>query len=323
MKKYLHIIIWSLVLFFARKGHTQQQAAFSLYNQFEGLYNPSAVPNEYINFEHNLIFGADARQQWINLPAAPKTQFLKGEFITDFDNTFNLLMGGYVVSDKVGPISTTGVYFRLAGIMSNYDPILGGISAGLQLGAIQYRINTTALQAKYPTDILTAQDIQATKPQLSLGVSYYNSFKNGIFADTKLNTGISITHLGFNQALFKDDVHQFEIKTNRHYYGYAKLRKSFYGEQALEFNTWIRYVKNMPFNMDAHLVFDINDNFSLELGTNSAGTAHGGIGLNLFDVFGGSDNLMHIGYSFNPSFLKAGNAFGNTHEVCVSYSFVR
>lgn len=303
------------------KSSAQQQAAFSLYNQFEGIYNPSAIPNEYTDYEHHFIFGADARKQWTNLSSAPRTQYLKGEYITNSDNTFNLLMGGYIVSDKAGPISTTSVSVRLAGIMSNYDPVMGGFSAGLQLGAIQYRINTIELHEKYPTDILTAQSAQSTKPQLGLGISYYNSFKHGLFSDTKLNAGISITQLGFNQQIFKDDSNEFGLETDLHYYAYAKIKKAFYSGQDLEFNTWFRYVKGIPTNFDAHVIFDINDYFSLELGLNSAGTAHGGVGLNIFDIFGQKDNLMHIGYSFNPSFLKAGTAFGNTHEVNINYSF--
>lgn len=323
MKNFINLIgCLFLLVFSATNVHAQQQASFSLYNQFEGIYNPSSVPDEYTIYEHNLIFGAATRRQWANLSTAPKTQFLKGEYITQFENTFNLLMGGYITNDQAGPISITGVSLRLAGIMSNYDPVLGGISAGLHIGATQYRINTTSLQSKYPNDILTAQNTQASKPQLSLGVSYYNSFKHGIFADTKLNTGFSITNLGFNQKVFKDQSNEFDLTTNLHYYAYAKIRKSFYSEQALEFNTWIRYTQNIPMNADIHMIFDVNDNFSLELGLNTSGTAHGGIGLNLYDIFS-NDNLMHIEYAFNPSFLQAGGAFGNTHEVSINYSFKR
>ena len=321
MKKIFLSILFIVVAISQNCG--QQQAVFSLYNQFEGIYNPSAIPSEYIKYDHNFIIGADARSQWTNLPSAPRTQFLKGEYITSSDNTFNLLMGGYIMHDKAGPVSTTGTFFRLAGIMSNYDPKLGGLSAGLQLGAIQYSINTFDLHSKYPNDILTAENVQATKPQLSLGVSYYNSFDNGVFENTRLNTGISITHLGFNKQIFKDDSHEFEFNTNMHYYAYAKFQKEFYDIQALELNTWVRYVEGTPANIDAHIIFDVNEFFSLELGINTGGSAHGGIGLNLFDIFSGNNNLMHIGYSFNPSFLRAGNAFGNTHEVVINYSFQR
>lgn len=316
-------IIILLLLTFAFTRSYAQQPAFSFYNQFEGIYNPSSTPSEYRRYDQNLIIGANARTQWTNLPSSPKTQFLRAEYITNSKNTFDMLMGGYILKDQAGPISTTGAYFRLAGIMSKYDPKLGGISAGLQLGAIQYNINTTTLQEKYPTDFLTAQNTHATKPQLSLGVSYYNHFRKGIFNNTDFNTGISITHLAFNAQVFSDDSNEFEFNTNMHYYAYAKIRKAFYDVQALELNTWVRYVKGLPSNIDAHLVFDINEVVSLELGANSAGIGHGGIGINIFDFLGSENNLMHLSYGFNPSFLKAGRAFGNTHEINITYSMER
>jgi len=319
MNKYLFSLI--IMLFVVGQNYGQQEPAYSFYHQYEGIYNPSAVPNEYIHYNHHIIIGATANTQWTNLPSAPKTQFLQAQYITDNDNTFNLLMGGYITHDKAGPISTTGAFYRLAGIMSKYGPKLGGISAGLQLGAVQYTINTSSLHAKYPTDILTSSNTQTTRPQLSLGVSYYNRFQEGIFRNSNLNTGVSITHLGFNEITFKDEVSEFKFQANMHYYAYAKLRKEFYDTQAFELSSWIKYAKNLPTNIDVHIVFDINDIFSIELGGNSAGLAHGGIGINLFDFWGAENNLMRFSYGFNPSFLKAGRAFGNSHEININYSF--
>ena len=319
MKKY----ILSLIIFAFSLGQSfgQQEASYIFYNQYEGRYNPSAIPSEYILYHHNLLVGATANTQWTNLSSAPKTQFLRAEYITKNDHTFNLLMGGYITHDKAGPIATTGAFFRLAGLMSKYDHKLGGISAGLQVGAVQYSVNTSSLRIKYPTDILTSQNAQTTRPQLSLGVSYYNRFEEGIFRNSNLNTGISITHLGFNELTFNDEANEFHLHTDMHYYAYAKFRKEFYDVQALELNTWIKYVKYLPTNIDVHLIFDISDVFSVEVGGNSAGIAHGGVGVNLFDFWGAENNLLHLSYGFNPSFLQAGRAFGNSHEISVSYSF--
>ena len=321
--KFIKVLIIGVISFVGvNKIFGQQQAGFSLYNQFAGVYNPSAIPDEYTNNEHNFIFGLNARTQWTELASAPRTQAISGEYITNNSiNSFNVLVGGYIMNDKIGPISTTGAYFRAASILSDYDPTYGGFSAGLEFGAIQYRINTSTLAEKYPNDILTANKVNSSKPQIGLGVSYFNTFRKGVFKNTKINTGISLIQIGFSDVKFQDELNEFGYAEFMHLYGYGKIRKSF-GSQSLEFNTWLRYVTSAKVNADFHLLFNINEIFSIEFGTNTSGIRHVGFGLNFIDLFGaGSEDMVHITYSYNPSSLTVGNVFGNTHEIGLKYSF--
>lgn len=299
------------------KGFGQQQANFSLSNQFMGIYNPSSIPDEYTYYHQNIIVGANVKRQWTNLVSAPQTQTIRGEFITTSDNTFNLLTGIHIINDQAGPITTTGLYVRLAGIMSNYDPQVGGFSAGIQIGMVQQAIRTNSLQEKYPTDILTIEDKKATKPQIGAGISYYNNFEN----DLALNTGISITQITGSDYSFKGNSLSYNYKSQMHYYAYGKIRKYIFEEQAIELDTRIRYVNNTPLNFDVQLLGFITEFLSIEIGSNSSGIGHGGVGLYLFDIFGMDNNLMSITYSFNPSLINAGTAFGNTHEININYSF--
>ena len=298
----------------------QQQPGLSLYDQLAGIYNPSSIPDEYTYDQHNVIIGAMYRRQWVDLKSGPRTQAVSAEFITDYNNTFNLLMGAYILKDEAGPISTTGACLRLASIMSDYDPFWGGFSAGLQFGVTQFKVNTTALQEKYPNDILTYQNPQTIKPELSAGVSYYKVFDRGSLRNSSLNAGISVAYLAFNELQFEDELGSFRIDATPHFYVYGKFAKEFRDDRRLEFNTWAKYVTNAPANVDLHVLYYINDIIWMEAGYNSAQIAHVGFGLQFRDLFSGSDNLVALAYSLDPPIFKVANFFGVTHELSLRYS---
>ena len=314
---------WLLVLTFA--SHTivaQQQTAWSSYDQLSGLFNPAAIPDNYTKYQHNINIGVSARRQWTKFNSAPKTQSIAAEYITDADNTFNFLFGGYLLNDRAGPVSSTGLYAKIASIMSRYDPTIGGFSGGIQLGMMQYRINTDVLREKYPDDILTLINVSTIKPAVSIGVSYYNKIKTkGFFRGTYFNTGLSIAQLGFSKTEFADELKKFNIFTEPHLYFYAKLYKPFRLQNALEFNTWVKYVPDAPVNMDLHLLYFVNKQIWLEAGANSSGIGHVGLGFQLQNFYKRSENLLRINYAYNPSFFKYGSVLGNTHEIGLKYSF--
>lgn len=318
IKKTSILLIISFVLL-GNKGISQELSGLFLYNKLAGLYNPSSIPNEYSNYNQNLVFGASARSQWTKLPST--TQTIKLEYIAEnTENTFSTLYGTYILNDRVGQISSTGIYFKMASFMSKYNSTFGGISAGIQFGAIQYRINSQSLREKYPNDILTYSNSNKIKPELSLGVSYYNIIKTGILKQTQINVGLSIAELGFNQLNFTGDSNEFSYYITSQFYGYSSVKKHFKNNKAIELNAWVQYVKDVPINIDLRSIFYLNEEFWLEVGLNTSGIGHFGFGINFFDFFGNNKDLINMNYSFNPTFIKFGSVFGNTHELSVSYS---
>jgi len=297
----------------------QQKANSYLYDKLAGIYNPSYIPDVYYKYNHHTIVGLSARSQWGGVIKGPTTQTASLEFITKSDNTFNILFGAHLLNDKIGPISSTGIYFKLANFMSKYNKKYGGFSAGIQFGAIQYRINTTSLFEKYPNDILTHKNPKITNPELSLGISYFNKIQSGILKQTAIYTGVSFGQLGFNNLEFKDDTTNFSIYKKMHTYGFLKLIKPISNHIAFEMNSWASYVKDAPLNIDLLVKLSFNDTFTIEGGTNSSGIAHFGFGVNLPKLLPGN-RLISINYSFNPSLKAYSSLLGNTHEISVIYS---
>ncbi len=310
----------SFTLFIAYLSLDAQQKANSyLYDKLGGIYNPSYIPEVYYKYNHHTIAGLSARSQWGGIIKGPLTQTARLEFITKSDNTFNMLFGTNIVNDKIGPITSTGIYFKLANFMSNYNEDYGGFSAGIQFGAIQYRINTTSLYDKYPNDILTHNDTKLVNPELSVGFSYFNVIPSGVLNNTAIYAGVSLAQLGFNHLDFKDDSTDFSIYKKMHTYGYLKLRKPISSDIDLEMSSWVTYVQSIPTNIDFLIKLSFSDTFTIEGGTNSSGIAHFGFGMNLPKLLPG-DKIISINYSFNPTLKNFSSLLGNTHEISVVYS---
>ncbi len=315
------VMLVSIVFFvFFTSSFAQQKTNSYMYDKLAGIYNPSYIPDVYYKYNHRVIFGLSTRSQWGGVIKGPKTQSASLEYITRSDNTFNILLGSYILNDKIGPMSSTGIYFKLANFMSKYDNRYGGISAGLQFGAIQYRINTQSLAEKYPNDILTQKNPKVTNPELSLGLSYYKNFTKGILKKTRISTGISLAQLGFNKLEFKSDSFSFNINKKMHTYGYLKINKTLSDFLDLELGTWVSYVKNTPLNVDILAKLRFNDAFTIEGGSNTSGIAHFGFGFNIHKLFTGKENIISIKYSFNPSLINYGSLLGNTHEITIIFS---
>lgn len=317
--KYTTLLVFFL-LSLSQSGKAQQQTNSYLYDRLAGIYNPSSIPDAYNKYNHRLILGLSTRSQWGGVVKGPTTQTARIDYITKSDNTFNILIGTYLLNDKIGPISSTGIYFKLANFMSKYNRRFGGFSAGIQFGAIQYRINTQSLYEKYPNDILTHENTSKTTPELSLGLSYYKIFTKGLLRQTRFSMGASIAQLGFNNLDFKDDSTSFSIRKKMHSYGYIKINKPLIKHITFELSSWVRYVKNTPLNVDILSKLSFNDTFIIEGGTNTSGIAHFGFGINIHKLFTKSDNLISINYSFNPSLINYSSLLGNTHEITVTYS---
>ena len=135
-----------------------------------------------------------------------------------------------------------------------------------------------------------------------------------------MNAGVSVAYLAFNELQFEDEFRSFRIDAKPHFYVYGKFSKEFRDDRRLEFNAWGKYVTNAPANIDFHILYYINDVIWLETGYNTAGIGHVGFGLQIRDLFAGSENLVALAYSLDPPLFKVGNFFGVTHELGLRFS---
>ena len=313
---YLSIIV---LLFCGQTLSAQQIPLFTQYRQNLGILNPAAVNSDFHTADQRLSFGVSYRNQWVGFDATPVTQTIRGEYILDNGGGFGLMFGGYVINDQTGPTGFTGAYGRIAGILTD-DAEYGGLAFGLNMGAVQYRVNASELFVRDAGDIVSMEDQSQIFPDVGLGVYYYKTIDGGGRLDGDIfYAGASIPQVFGLNLDFKNADGEFTTQRIQHFYGLAGLYHFFDNDGYIETSTWIKYAPNVPVSVDLNLRYQFPGNMWLGTGVSSAGTFHLETGFSFGEDLGW-DNTFRIGYGFDYSFNTFGPDVGNTHEINLSFS---
>ena len=122
---YIRFITFAFLLSFYGLN-AQQLPLFTEYREMQGVINPAAISRDFILSKHNVLIGTSYRRQWIDVPEAPATLMLNGEWLKDMGGS-HLISGLYVMDDKLGKESTLGIYNRL-GVLLSSDPTQYGFA---------------------------------------------------------------------------------------------------------------------------------------------------------------------------------------------------
>jgi len=298
----------------------QQLPLFTQYRENIGILNPAALSMDFLVHENNVSFGASYRRQWVGIDSAPKTQVIHGEYVYAESSSIGLIAGGHLINDQTGPTGFTGMYGRIAGIISD-DPYDGGIVGGISLGVVQYRVNISDIEFREGGDILTTEDQSQIYPDVGVGVYYYQRLNmNGFLDDAQFYAGLSVPQVIGLDLEFKDLDGNFYTKRVQHYYGFIGLYKYLRGDGFLEPSVWVKYTENVPINIDFNLRYQMSGGFWLGAGGSSAATVHLESGFVLGEN-SGMENHLRIGYGFDYSFRSFGPYAGTSHELSIAYSF--
>ncbi len=306
-----------LICFYVPKMHAQQMPLFTQYREMHGILNPAAVPYGFLTNQNKTSFGVLNRRQWLDIPNSPTTQILRGEHFAADRTGVALLAGGYLMNDQTGPTGFTGLYGRIAGVITN-DADVGGVSFGLSLGAVQYRLKTTELKLREEGDIRATEDRTTVYPDISIGAFWYQ--KTGDFSDDYVYAGVSVPQMIGLDLNIADVDKKLQYERVRHYYASAGWYH-FFGEGSfIEPSAWVKYVQNAPLNVDFNLRYQAANTFWVGAGTSLSGNIHAELGVILGKNIG-FDSNFRVGYGFDYSAQSYGSFVGTTHEINLSYSF--
>ncbi len=311
MSRLLHLIVFICAFgpLFA-----QQTPLFTQYRNNYTVINPAMLSPHYLLEEQNLDFGVSLRTQWTNLDDNPRTQVAQGNFFYA-NRGVSILSGGYILRDRVGPTSTTGVYGKIGGVLSD-DPYWGGISMGISIGVQQFRIDASQLVLRQEGDILGQQDQSAIAPDVGFGFSYYKRFEKGIFADDIAYAGISVPQvLGLNIGFTEGDS-DFNIRRQQHVNLIAGYYLFLDDNRFIEPSVWLRYVAGAPVSLDINFRYHVNPSIYFGFGGSLAQTFHFETGF----VIG---QQLRIGYGFDFPFNTIGPVGRSTHEINLNFALER
>ena len=199
MKKLTVLYISLLIL--ARVGFSAQDPLSSLFMTNPYLINPGLTGT----FDYYQII-TNHRLQWVGFTDAPMTNYISlyGPMVKQ-----PMGVGGYIMSDIVGPVSVTsfnGTYAYQYGVMEDLK-----ISMGLKLGMFQYKIDGSQINMETPDDqaFREGEVYQTFKPDASVGIYAWSSY---------YNAGFSVTNLFGNKMQFEDDTIDFKNRLTQNIY---------------------------------------------------------------------------------------------------------
>lgn len=295
----------------------QQLSLFTQYRENATIINPAAVETDFLAYGQNLTFGASHRSQWVGLDNAPTTQTIRGSFINKDWSGATLMAGGHLINDRTGPTGFTGLYGRIAAVISG-DPEYSGLSVGLTAGAVQYRVDASKINLRDPGDVVGTQNQTQIFPDVGVGIYFYNMISGGGLDGDFFYAGVSIPQVVGLDLTFQSEDGEFFTKRVQHFYGTLGLIKFFDNDGFIEPSLWVKYAPNVPVNVDLNLRYQLPGSFWIGTGVSTAANVHLETG---FALGNGFDNTIKIGYGFDYSFSSFGPSAGSTHELNLTFSF--
>jgi type IX secretion system PorP/SprF family membrane protein len=314
------ITFWTLAFIFCCFHHleAQQLPLFTQYREHTGLLNPAALEPDYLGYGNNFTVGASYRSQWDQLSGAPTTMTLRGSYFADDYAGVTLMGGGYLVRDQTGPLSFTGAYGRIAGVITS-DPLQGGVILGLSAGLVQFGIHTDRVVVRDQNDDVANNNQNQLFPDVGVGVYAYRYFSTGRSGSSYVYGGASMPQvLGLNLR-DQNNAGKYYMERVRHIYGLLGMYLFFDNNSFIEPSVWVKYVPNAPVNVDVNLRYQLSGSLWVGTGGSTAGMLHLEAGVLLGENLG-LNNSIRIGYAYDYSFRTFGPFVGGGHEINVSYS---
>ncbi|MCF6335516.1 MAG: type IX secretion system membrane protein PorP/SprF [Spirochaetales bacterium] len=290
LNKYSLIVIFVIALF--NTGFSQQKPVLSQY-MFSGLVlNPAyAGRNEYSSFTTMY------RDQWVNVPGAPKLTTFTGQ--TGFKDK-NIGVGLMVSEDRIGVHGNLSVY----GSYSYYIKFPSGakLSMGLQGGIDILRSQWFLLNTMDPNDPVFNGSEVNYMPNFGAGVFY---FKKDYYI------GVSVPYILANQKANTEDFFR-DVRHSRNYY--LTGGKVFDVGVKLKFKPsfLLRIEDNMPLAIDLNANLYYDEIIDIGVSYRQGDAVIGILGLQL-------NKYLKFSYAYDYIISKL-NAYTNgSHELMLQY----
>jgi len=291
-EKLLYIVFTIMVVSSQLNG--QPHPVSSLYMFDPMLINPAyaGVP---VQFSASFIH----RDQWVNLPGAPKTSSLSLQ--SSFFNS-RVGIGLALTNDKIGIHDDFGLYATYA----YHLPISKNskLSMGLQAGFNHLSTDFTLLNIRDLSDPNLQSRITKMNPNFGAGLYYYSD---------KLYMGLSVPFLLENKIVDVESVIS-EAKQSRNYY----------------FNGGYTFMPNPNFKITPSILVRVQEGAPLGVDINTTASYKEIVGLGL--SYRSNDaviflfqlklfNNMHLSYAYDYTTSDLNQFSKGSHEILLNYRF--
>jgi len=287
-----------LILSISMRVFAQQDPMYSQYI-FNGLLiNPAyAGTREVLNA--TMLY----RDQWVNIPGAPKT----GIFTIDSPVRNQKIGIGLNVSfDKIGVTShsaITGIYAYKLRFSQSF--LTFGIQAGV---GFFYSNNTSVKTDNTQIDVAFQTDYKETLPNFGVGMYYQaNRFFAGFSIPQMLGSEI-------HQALYGNQQNDLNYVLVNHYFLSSGYLFDLNTEMKFQLYTLLKFVDGAPIEGDLNGILWFSDTIAFGLSYRSEDSVGvlGQIKIN---------KQLFLGYAYEYSTTQLNNFTSGSHEIVLRYQF--
>ena len=307
----MHMVI-KKILYFAFGiicgiAFTQQEQQYTQY-----MVNPYTINPALGGTEDFIDIKFGYRKQWVGLESAPRTYYLTGHTTLGKESNVSGYhhrgehtswhgVGGYIYSDRTGPISRSAFYGQYAFNMPLTRQVR--LSVGSFFGIKQFSYDLTGLRREDFTDeVLPNNRLVQILPDVSLGAWVYSKFWYfGASAFQLLQNNIS-----FNQFVTDPNFENGKLISHFFVTGGGKLAAS--EELTVVPSFAIKGAPNTPVSVDLNVKIDYNDQF------------FGGLSYRVGDAFAiiaGAviEKTVEISYSYDLTTSDLRKVSNGSHEI--------
>mgnify|MGYP000623481728 CR=1 FL=1 len=294
-KNIAYLVLLLLALGSSRGVVTAQQDP--MYTQY--MDNLLIVNPGYAGTKEIGNFMAVARNQWVAFDGAPRTRTFS--FQTPIKD-LGIGVGLSVLSDKIGPLTQTGVYFDYSyWLRVNQDFRL---SLGLKGGFSFYRADLTKLETIDPDPIYQRDIFKNFLPNFGVG---------GFLFSENTYVGISVPKLVENVISREEYSSEYVGREKIHFYMMGGHTYAINEDIKIKGHSMVKIVKNAPVAFDITAMGGLKDRFWF------GAMMRWGDAWGLLAQVYATDDIL-IGYSYDLSFSELNSYNNGTHEIMVSYN---
>jgi len=294
-------------------AEAQQLPIFTQYRENLALLNPAILHVDHLIHEYPTTIGLTYRNQWAKLSTGPKTFTARFEHLPE---DMNMVFGGAIIADNVGPNSFAGVYGRYA--YQAYFSSKSYLSGGIALGMLQYRFDPSKGVLADAGDAIGSEGYTSLVTDVNAGLFYNQSIGRRSF----LYLGGSLQRLPSSPGNTRS------YTKASHYYGiigaYLFMRNSFIS--FIEPSVWYKQADGAPPHIDFNFRIEFSDNL-FWVGT---GCTY------FFDVDGnriafvqplevgvslGEETITKLGFAYKQGSGPYSPTFGGAFEFNVTFAF--
>lgn len=313
MRSFIKIIIFCHGLF-ALVSHiiAQQEQQYTQYMVNGYLLNPAmGGTEEYADVK------VGYRKQWLGLNSSPRSIFISGHTSvgrkfgsahnhTTHEHKYWHGLGGYLYSDKTGPISRTTFLASYAFNMPLTKKLR--ISTGAFLGMKNFQFDPDGYEVADDGDFLIQQS-NAMSPDLSLGIWLYNhQFFVGLSMFQLLNQ--TVDHAIYEIANSTYDGDQAILKRHLFLTGGLKVPLSYTVNIVPSFA--LKAIGPAPASLDLNGKIDFNDQYWMGISYRVMDAASVLVGTVI-------NNQLELSYSYDWTHSSLRNANTGSHEIIIGY----